>query len=404
MKFFSIFLLLIFASLSYADTYFVPDSFATIQGAVDSVSAGDTIIIRDGVYSESIVVEKNIVLASEFLLDNDYQHIENTIITSSEEITLFLKDTTIINGLSFKNSLSAITIAYTKSDISNCIFANNYGYESGISILFSSVFFTNVLFYDNTGTEGGLFCDHSKLTFLNCTYYHKDQGVVLGLQQSEDEYITIINSIFYTEYPENYMNLIPNHTNTINIAYNCFNWKEFHFETSENSFIEGNIFGDPFLNNDLTLSDSSNCLDSGIDSILIDSVWYYAPLKDIYGNDRPNPTDNNPDMGAFESDFYEIPNNIINNEILPTKFVVYPNYPNPFNPTTIIRFFIPKISDVKLVVYDIQGKVVDTLIDEKLSTGNYLIHFDGTNLTSGTYFYVLNSNSGQYVGKMMLIK
>jgi hypothetical protein len=74
---------------------------------------------------------------------------------------------------------------------------------------------------------------------------------------------------------------------------------------------------------------------------------------------------------------------------LPAKFNLSQNYPNPFNPTTKIVFDIAKLSDVKIVVYDVIGREVQTIVNEKLNPGTYETTFDGSNYSSGIYFYKL---------------
>lgn len=93
----------------------------------------------------------------------------------------------------------------------------------------------------------------------------------------------------------------------------------------------------------------------------------------------------------------------ISNEI-PAEFNLSQNYPNPFNPTTKIKFDIIKSDKVKLIVYDILGKVRTTLVDEVLTSGSYETDFDGSNLASGVYFYKLETNDFKEVKKMMLLK
>jgi hypothetical protein len=77
---------------------------------------------------------------------------------------------------------------------------------------------------------------------------------------------------------------------------------------------------------------------------------------------------------------------------IPDKFSLSQNYPNPFNPSTNIRYQIPKNSFVILKVYNILGKEIATLVNEKLSPGEYESTFDGGNLPSGVYFYSLYSD------------
>jgi len=94
-----------------------------------------------------------------------------------------------------------------------------------------------------------------------------------------------------------------------------------------------------------------------------------------------------------------------NGNAIPTDYSLSQNYPNPFNPTTIINFGLPKAGFVKLVVYDILGRTVATLINnESKEAGNYKADFDGTNLASGVYFYRIESSEFSSVKKMLLIK
>lgn len=101
---------------------------------------------------------------------------------------------------------------------------------------------------------------------------------------------------------------------------------------------------------------------------------------------------------------------------VPTEYNLYQNYPNPFNPSTIIKYNVAtdlryeslptgrQDQDVRLIVYDILGRIVATLVNEKQRPGNYEVMFDANKLTSGIYFY--NLKTGDYVEtrKMLLMK
>ena len=98
----------------------------------------------------------------------------------------------------------------------------------------------------------------------------------------------------------------------------------------------------------------------------------------------------------------------ISNEI-PSKYFLHQNYPNPFNPTTTIRFDIPKAAYVKLNVFNILGKKITTLINEKLSAGSYEVDWpapmgDASGYPSGVYFYKLITDEFVCVKKMISIK
>ena len=89
---------------------------------------------------------------------------------------------------------------------------------------------------------------------------------------------------------------------------------------------------------------------------------------------------------------------------LPTEFALEQNYPNPFNPSTTIRYSLPENDAVKLVVYDIVGKEVATLINDRQQPGKYEINFDAQHLQSGTYFFRLSTSQHSAIRKMLLIK
>lgn len=80
------------------------------------------------------------------------------------------------------------------------------------------------------------------------------------------------------------------------------------------------------------------------------------------------------------------------------------NYPNPFNPSTTIKFSIPQRGLAKLVIYDINGRIIATPVNTDLNVGSYDIFFDASNLSSGIYFYRLESGSFVETKKMLMIK
>jgi photosystem II stability/assembly factor-like uncharacterized protein len=103
-------------------------------------------------------------------------------------------------------------------------------------------------------------------------------------------------------------------------------------------------------------------------------------------------------------------NSVINK--IPDHFSLSQNYPNPFNPSTKIKFTIPPLSfqhvlswnPVKLIMFDILGKEVTTLVNENLKPGEYEVTFDASTLPSGIYFYTLSTNDFKQTKKMILLK
>lgn len=89
---------------------------------------------------------------------------------------------------------------------------------------------------------------------------------------------------------------------------------------------------------------------------------------------------------------------------LPEKFRLYQNYPNPFNPETKINYEIPENGLVKLKIYDLLGREIETIINNFQEAGNYTRTVDLSSYSSGTYFYSLNVNGFNETRKMIYIK
>ncbi len=124
--------------------------------------------------------------------------------------------------------------------------------------------------------------------------------------------------------------------------------------------------------------------------------------------------------GQFE--YYKLTTSIdlstvtnIDDEMLPAKFELSQNYPNPFNPSTTIRYSIPgkAISEtmpaanesmVNLKIFDLLGREIATLVNEKQNPGTYEVVFDASGLASGTYIYKLTLNNHSDVKKMLLLR
>ena len=94
----------------------------------------------------------------------------------------------------------------------------------------------------------------------------------------------------------------------------------------------------------------------------------------------------------------------VNNSEAPSCYTLSQNYPNPFNPSTKINFSILKAGAVELTVYNILGEIVSVLVNQSLRVGTYTYDFDGKNLSSGVYFYTLQSEGYIDTKSMVLLK
>ena len=124
--------------------------------------------------------------------------------------------------------------------------------------------------------------------------------------------------------------------------------------------------------------------------------FYYWQVRAINGNTS----------GEWSSHRYFKPTVQVSNEYLtPLKgFALHQNYPNPFNPATIISYHLPVNSLVVLKVYDLLGREVAELVNGHQVSGNHSATFNASDLSSGTYFYILRTGELTQTKKMLLIK
>ena len=99
----------------------------------------------------------------------------------------------------------------------------------------------------------------------------------------------------------------------------------------------------------------------------------------------------------------------VDNEIqTPNNFTLYNNYPNPFNPSTVIKFAIPERNNVKINVYDLLGKQIALITDKVYDAGTYEITFNTESinggLSAGIYFYTMQCGNNVQTKKMILVK
>ncbi len=133
--------------------------------------------------------------------------------------------------------------------------------------------------------------------------------------------------------------------------------------------------------------------------------WYMDPSKTVWTfyyvvNDVP------PLIITIDAMTGTQPTNIAEekNAQIPGKYILKPNYPNPFNPSTQIEYALPKSSKVELAIYSLLGQKVETLVQKKQPAGTYKLVWKPQGLASGTYLLVLKANNATIVRKIQLIK
>ena len=135
----------------------------------------------------------------------------------------------------------------------------------------------------------------------------------------------------------------------------------------------------------------------------LDSVRIYAVIDEE--NAVTNEVHNNNNIGwAPAVGFGSIVGVENEQNGIPEKFELYQNYPNPFNPSSTIKFQLSSSGKASLIVYNILGQEVQTLVNGFLNSGTYAVQFNGAELASGVYFYRLQTDNFTETKKMMLIK
>jgi hypothetical protein len=122
-----------------------------------------------------------------------------------------------------------------------------------------------------------------------------------------------------------------------------------------------------------------------------DGGWPYVAMWDIRGS-------------IIRDTLYGTVLSISDEKTRTTKLGLYQNYPNPFNPSTTIKYELPTSSVVKLSVYDMLGREVSVLVNERRDAGVHEVRFDGTRLSSGVYFCRLTARSFVQTRKFLLIR
>ena len=341
-------------------TIHVPGDYLTIQEAINTSVDGDTIEVHPGTYNENINFNgHSIILASLFLPFGDSSAISSTIIDGNlmgsavtfengEDRTAVITGFTIRNGLALSGG--GIYCSNSNPTISNNIIMGNSAFEGGgVSCDGANPTITNNTITGNTADSlgGGIFCGNSSNPVITNTIVWNDSAEV-GFEIFTDG--TSLPDITYSNVQGGWSG-------------------------------NGNIDCDPFFCipdiSNYYLADNSCCIGTGEGGV---------------------------DIGALGIGCSVTSTNELNTDLMPLHFALYPNYPNPFNPTTKIKFSVPQMVKVTLIVYDVRGKEVINLVDEVLPAGHYEIAFEGAGLSSGVYFYRIQAEQFVQSRKMLLIK
>lgn len=369
----------------------------------DSVNSS-TIYLADGLYSPSLSGEVfpvlmrdhvNVVGESKTGVILDAEGTAN-VITFNQVGTGSLKNVTITGG-----SQRGIKCDSSNPTLENLIVTDNDG--EGIHVLNGSepdISYVIVLGND----QEGIYCVNSNPRIFNTTIAGNNRT---GVSISGDSSPRILNSIIWGNTLESIRCYGANSAPDVLVAHSAVQGGL--LEGVENGgyytidWATGNMNIDPLFvdieNNDLSLQEVSPCIDAGAS----DFIWGAETLLHIpdslYLGDAP-------DMGALESAYTVTIQELSQ---IPEVYALDQNYPNPFNPSTTINYELPQQSDVEIIIYDILGQEVTTLVSEKQGTGYQSVQWDGRNgegiqVATGAYIYKLDAGAFTKTRKMLLLK
>jgi hypothetical protein len=189
-----------------------------------------------------------------------------------------------------------------------------------------------------------------------------------------------------------------------------------HFDTNGNeNFVDSVILysyysneDSSFINTPIVAENDSNSISYTI-SYLLDSTLMkndYSLYYKIYAVDKGIVPEHStkPDTGYYELVYDPNPVSTESDLNVVKDYSLEQNYPNPFNPATVIEYSTKEEGNVELVIYDVLGKVVEKIVDDRKPAGNYSAQFDASKLSSGIYFYSLRVNDFVSTRKMLLLK
>lgn len=195
-----------------------------------------------------------------------------------------------------------------------------------------------------------------------------------------------MNSILWANVPDEVNFLAYGDSNEVTVFYSDLKGGEEGIFSNDNGSVDwetGNIVRDPLFvdpgGGDYHLSVASPCIDAGTPFLVLEGDTLLQLQATAYEGSSP-------DMGAFESPYTA---GISDEDALPVRFALYPNHPNPFNAATTLRFSVPREERVHIVVHDLLGREVRTLLRQSVEPGRHQLRWNGGEIHSGVYFVTM---------------
>ncbi len=380
----------------------------SLPGAGDNWFVGESKTINWS--SQNIYGDVNILLSTDnggnysYLLASNIQNNNSAVVTVPDLISSYCKIKVVLANDTTKYAVSSGTFSIAKSDRRKGDFDNNGKVQAiDASLILQSV--VGLINKPPTGSDDSLACDI-------------DRNGMIG---AYDAYL-ILYFIVYGQFPEN---IGPKTTLLNNLCIGNISVDEnklrIPVEVKKGDDISS-------IKMSLSIDEKYFTIDKLIPLLPDDWLFTYkyqgsklniaiagfnslkeGVIAEIILRIKTHPASYKFEGDAIINDKFET--RIAGNEmtVIPISFELYQNYPNPFNPVTKIKYGIPYLGNknqalVELKIYDILGNEVLTLVNEQKSPGSYETVFDGSDISSGVYFYKLRCNSFTAIKKMVLTK
>ena len=410
--------------------------YPTIQTTVNAANDGDTVLLADGVFhgrgnydvrflGKAIVISSLSGIAENCVID--VEGLENGIaergfiFDNNEGPNSILQNITIIHGSADapcpECEGGGINIIGGSPTIRNMIFRENYA-ATGAAIscsIHASPTFEHCTIIENTGFEAAIAAlDSCNLNINDCLI--SDNIMELrggGFSIQDYSTATITNSTITNNYAILGAGLSAWNANYIVsnsiISFNGGGASISDNEDSDFQFRYSDIFGNTEgdwidsiagqLGNDGNINSNPLYIDTTICCYYLQSG---SPCINTGDPDSPlDPDGSRADMGTF---YYGETGISSGDPSLPGQISLSQNYPNPFNPATSISFSLSEPSHVSLTVYDLLGRKVQSLVNDRREPGTYQVTFDASELAGGVYFYILTSDNTKITRKALLVK